>query len=184
VRLPGCVDEARNANTPHDVFSLFISDDILNIILTHTNQKIHDYLLSFTGKVQKWMRRTSMDEFCAVTRLLIYGGVSESSHEHIESLYKMDGTGGRVFPVIMVKNRFRFLLSVIRFDDKATRTERCLEDKMGSFRGMWDMFMGLCKSLYLVGLAVCIDEQLLPFRGRCGFRHNMPKKPCKCGIKM
>jgi hypothetical protein len=34
VRLPGCVDEATNANTPHDVFSLFISDDILNIILT------------------------------------------------------------------------------------------------------------------------------------------------------
>ena len=39
VRLPGCVDEAKNANTPQDAFSLFISDDILNIILTHTNQK-------------------------------------------------------------------------------------------------------------------------------------------------
>jgi hypothetical protein len=35
VRLPGCVDEAKNANT----FSVFISDDILNIILTHTNEK-------------------------------------------------------------------------------------------------------------------------------------------------
>ena len=39
VRLPGCVDEAKNANTPHDAFSLFISDDILNIILTHADQK-------------------------------------------------------------------------------------------------------------------------------------------------
>ena len=56
VRLPGCVDEAKNANTPHDAVSLFISDDILNIILTHTDNKIHDYLFSFTGKVQKWMR--------------------------------------------------------------------------------------------------------------------------------
>jgi len=72
VRLPGCVDETKNANTPHEDFSLFISDDILNIILTHTNQKIHDYLLSFTGKFQKRMRRTSLDEFCAVTGLLIY----------------------------------------------------------------------------------------------------------------
>jgi len=41
VRLPGCVDEAKTANTPQDAFSLFISDDILNIILTHTDQKIH-----------------------------------------------------------------------------------------------------------------------------------------------
>jgi hypothetical protein len=40
VGLPGCVDEAKNANTPHDAFSLFISDDILIIILRHTNQKI------------------------------------------------------------------------------------------------------------------------------------------------
>jgi len=87
------VDEAKNANTPHVVFSLLISDDVLNIILTHTNQKIHDFLFNFTGKFQRWMRRTSLDELRAVVGLLIYGGVFESSHEHIESLYKMNGTG-------------------------------------------------------------------------------------------
>jgi hypothetical protein len=38
VRLPGCVNEAKNANNPHDVFSLFISDDILNIKLTHQSK--------------------------------------------------------------------------------------------------------------------------------------------------
>jgi hypothetical protein len=74
------------------------------------------------------------------------------------------------------KNLFRFLSSVIRFDDKATRTERRLEDKMAALREISDMFTGLCKSLYLVGSAVCIDEQLLPFTGRCGFRQYMPKK--------
>jgi hypothetical protein len=49
------VDEAENANTPppHYAFTLFISDDILNIILTRTNQEIHDYLFTFTGNVQK-----------------------------------------------------------------------------------------------------------------------------------
>jgi hypothetical protein len=39
------------------------------------------------------MRRTSLDELCTVIGLLIYGGVFESSHEHTESLYKIDGTG-------------------------------------------------------------------------------------------
>ena len=78
VRLLGCVDETKNANTRHDAFSLFNSDDILNIILTHTNKKIHDYLFNFTGKIQKWMRRTSLDELRAVIGLLIYGGVFES----------------------------------------------------------------------------------------------------------
>jgi len=65
---------------------------------------------------------------------------------------------------------------MIRFEDKATRIECCLEDKMAAFREIWDMFIGLCKSLYLVGSAFCIDEHLLPFRGRCGFRQYMLKK--------
>jgi hypothetical protein len=69
-----------------------------NIILAHTNKKIRDYLFNFTGKVQKWMRRTSLDELRTVIGLLIYGGVFESSHEHIESLYKMIWTGRLVFP--------------------------------------------------------------------------------------
>jgi len=52
------------------------------------------------------------------------------SHEDIESLYKLDGTGRLIFPVVMAKNRFRFLLSMIRIDDNATRNERRLEDKI------------------------------------------------------
>jgi len=179
VRLSGCVDEAENANTPLNAFSRFIFHDILNIILTHTHQKIHDYLFNFTGKVQKWMQRTSLGELRFVIGLLIYGGVFESLHQHIQSLYKMDGTGKLDFPLVMAKNRSLFLLSVVRFYDKAKRTERRLEDKMATFREFWDMFIGLCKSLYLVGSAFCVDEQLLPFRGRCGFRQYMPKTPRK-----
>ena len=78
----------------------------MNIILTHTDQKIHYYVFSITGKIQKWMRRTSLDELRIVIGLLIYGGVFESSHEHIESLYKMDGTGRLIFPVVMAKKSF------------------------------------------------------------------------------
>ena len=29
-----------------------------------------------------------------------------------------------------------------------------------------------------------IDEQLIPFRGRCGFRQSIPKKPDKYGMKL
>ena len=84
----------------------------------------------------------------------------------------------------MEKNRFRFLLSMMRFDDKATRAGRHLHDKLAAFRKMWDKFVKICKLMYLVGTAVCIDEQLLPFGERCAFRQYMPKKPSKYGIKI
>ena len=73
---------------------------------------------------------------------------------------------------------------MMRFDDKATRAVPRLNDKLAAFRKKWDMFVEICKSMYLVGTAVCIDEQLLSFRGRCAFRQYMPKKLSKYEIKI
>ena len=114
---------------------------------------------------------------------MIYGGVFEFSHEHLES-YKMDGTGKLIFSAVIGKNHLQFLLSMIRFDDKATRAKRRFNDKLRLFCEVWDMFVETCNSMYLVGGLVCIDEQLLPFRGRCAFYQYMPKKPSKYVIKI
>jgi hypothetical protein len=81
VRLPGLWMKPKMQILHMMLFHFFISDDILNIILTNTNTKIHDYL-NFIGNVQKWMRKTSLHELCAVIGLLIYGGVFEPSHEY------------------------------------------------------------------------------------------------------
>ena len=45
------------------------------------------------------------------------------------------------------------------------------------------MVMQLPK-LYIPGPDVCVDEQLVAFRGRCGFRQYIPSKPAKYGIKI
>ena len=68
---------------------------------------------------------------------------------------------------------------MMRFDNKATRAKRRLNDKLTAFRKIWDMFVETYKSMYLVSDSVCIDEQLLPFQGGCAFRHYMPKIPSK-----
>ena len=104
------------------------------------------------------MREATSDEIRAVIGLMIYEGVFESSHENLESLYKVDGTGKLIFPAVMGKNRFRFLLSMMRFDDKAIRAVRRFDDKLAAFRKIWDLFVKICKSMYLVGTAVCINE--------------------------
>ena len=76
--LPGCQSQAKNANTPFDVFSLFISKNMLKIILYHTNQKIQKYLMNFNGSFQRRVHDITLDEIGAVIGLLIYGGVFES----------------------------------------------------------------------------------------------------------
>jgi hypothetical protein len=51
------------------------------------------------------MRRTPLDELRTLIGLSIYRGVFESSQEHKESLYKMDGTGRLVFTAIDILNQ-------------------------------------------------------------------------------
>jgi len=41
-----------------------------------------------------------------------------------------------------------------------------------------------CQTVYSPGENITIDEQLLAFRGRCGFRMHIPNKPAKYGIKI
>jgi hypothetical protein len=38
--------------------------------------------------------------------------------------------------------------------------------------------------MYSLGQNVTIDEKLEALRGRCGFKHNIPSKPNKYGIKI
>jgi len=65
---------------------------------------------------------------------------------------------------------FCFLLRCIRFDDRATRDERQKEEPFAPVSQIWEVFINNCKQRYCPGENITIDEQLLAFRGRCGFR--------------
>nr|XP_022906001.1 uncharacterized protein LOC111417842 [Onthophagus taurus] len=84
----------------------------------------------------------------------------------------------------MSRERFKFLLDCLRFDDKDTRDERKKSDALAAIRDIWDEFINQCRNLYRPSSYVTIDEQLLGFRGRCPFRMYIPNKPSKYGIKI
>ena len=140
--------------------------------------------MNFNNNRQCWIHDKTLNEIRVVIGLLIYGGVFEPLHEYLESLYKMNATGRLIFLAVMGKNCFRFLLLTMRFGDKVTRAKQRLIDKLAAFRKIWNMFVEICNSMYLVTGSVCIDEQLLPFQRRCAFLQYMPKKQSKFGIKM
>ncbi|UYV77202.1 hypothetical protein LAZ67_15000101 [Cordylochernes scorpioides] len=84
----------------------------------------------------------------------------------------------------MNERRFVFLLNVLRFDNRESREERRKDDKLAPIRELCELFIAKCSSLYTPGTNCTIDESLLNFRGRCGFKQYIPNKPAKYGIKV
>ncbi|XP_045073157.1 uncharacterized protein LOC123486044 [Coregonus clupeaformis] len=78
------------------------------------------------------------------------------------------------------------LLETPSLGDRQTRAERRAAgggDKLAAVREVWDKWVERLPLLYNPGPDVTVDEQLVPFRGRCPFRQYIPSKPAKYGIK-
>lgn len=94
------------------------------------------------------------------------------------------GSGHEIFRCVMSKYRFCTLLNYIRFDSGTDRQERLKSDRLAAVSHLFDKFIIICQQSYIPGPNICIDEMLIPFRGRCKFIIYMPKKPAKYGIKV
>ena len=77
-----------------------------------------------------------------------------------------------------------FLLRCIRFDNRATKDKRIKENPFAAVSKIWEAFINNCKQRYWPGENITINEQLLQFRGRCGFRMYLWSKPAQYGLKI
>lgn len=129
------------------------------------------------------IKNTDKLEIEAFIGLLYLQGLFKSGHEDLR-LWATDGTGRDLFRATMPLARFSFLLCCIRFDDETTRADRRKENKLAPISEMFDKFVTNSKQNYTPGDIMTVDEMLVPFRGRCGFRMFIPNKPAKYGIKV
>ncbi|KAJ7984140.1 hypothetical protein DPEC_G00364240 [Dallia pectoralis] len=156
-------------------FSLFITPRVEAIVLEATNRE---------GSRRHGDAWRGMDavELRAYAGLLILAGVYRSRGEAAASLW--DAESGRpIFRASMPLKVFYAYSSLLRFDDRETRPARRAVDKLAAVRELWDKWSARLPSLYNPVPDATVDEQLVPFRGRCPFRQYMPSKPARYGIK-
>lgn len=159
---------------PISSFALFLTDEIVKHIVSMTN-------LHGNRKIPGW-RDIDAEEFRAYVGLLVLSGVYRSKHESTKSLWS-EKWGRSIFRATMSEKRFKDINRALRFDDKLSRPPRRV-DKMAPFRKVWNMWTHRLEMLFSPDRDLCVDEQLVAFKGRCSFRQYMPKKPAKYGIKI
>lgn len=180
-QLPGVKGVARHKKTPMEIWSLFITDEMLEKIVFYSNLYIEQKRYPEQNRTA---RPTKIDELKALLGLLYISGVMKSNHRNITDLFRNDGMGVEIFRLTMSLERFKFLLRNIRLDNKITRPERQKFDKLAAVREFFDEFNGNLPKYFSLSQFATIDEMLWAFRGRCGFRVYIPSKPNKYGLKI
>lgn len=71
---------------------------------------------------------------------------------------------------IMSHNKYRELIKILWFDDKATRADRKSMDKFDQIREIFDLLNNTFLKNFTLGINVDIDEMFSLLRWRCSFK--------------
>ncbi|CAJ0962012.1 unnamed protein product [Ranitomeya imitator] len=124
--LPAVIGTARNAKTAVECWNSIFTDDILDSIVTYTNQYID--IIKDKYICNRTIKRTDEIELRAFFGLLYLAGAYRANRQSLEELWGKDGDGVEKFSLVMSINRFKILIRCLRFDDRTTRTERKTHD--------------------------------------------------------
>ena len=149
---PGLSAYSRNAKSHKEVFSLFLTDDMLLKIVDYTNLRIRNTISKAEAIIQK------SDKY-------IY-----SLNNHKVSHLFSERHGIPKFNACMSRNRFKFLLNHIAFDNFEDREERWEHDRFSAIREFFEH----CNENFAKSLApedyLSLDETLYPMRTQIGFK--------------
>lgn len=183
-KLQGPAVTLGNNPTPEEVWRLLITNEMVENIVKHTNIKLESMRSKISNKSDCTYKNTDTDEINALIGLFVLCSIFKSSRESLRSLFSTSSTGRPIFRATMTEKRCFVLTRALRFDDAASREERRKENPAAAVSEIFSTFILNCQTCYALGAHVCVDETLVPFRGRVRFLVYMPKKPAKYGIKL
>ncbi|XP_045126108.1 piggyBac transposable element-derived protein 4-like [Portunus trituberculatus] len=169
---------------PIDMFALFITDDILDTIVSQTNiysqQKINAAPLTRRSRLIAW-KPTTRNEIKKFLGIILYMGIvgmpDISSYWSKNKLY-----AGSYISSVMTRERFEILLRCIHFRDNSDVDDPL--DLLFKVRPMVTAIRDRWQAVYKPGPMVVIDESMVPFRGRSKVRQYIPGKAHKYGFKL
>lgn len=177
---------ARSADKPRKAWELFFSREMLLHIVEHTNNRIQNLKQRYREEILRdsrysFLGDTSEQEILAFIGLMYMRGLLSLNSHDVSVLFN-DKTGHPVFGATMSKNRFKFLLQNISFDDSETRPQRWNSDRFAAFREIFEMLNVNCARHVIPDDFLSLDETLYPMRVQISFKQFNPSKPAKYGL--
>lgn len=176
------------AHNPIDFFLLFFDEEVQNLLVTETNRYAQQQILkgiceeSITEHsiLSKWYA-TDANELMCFFGLIIWMGLDQKprlrDYFSTKVLYKSE------VPKLsrISRNRFEALLHFLHVSDN----ENCpTGDRLYKISPLVQMLNRKFQHICNPKEKVCIDETMVPFRGRLSFLQYIPGKRHKYGVKL
>ena len=173
-----------------DYLELYLTDDIVNHIVTETNRFANQFFESNQDKFEdsysgKWSE-TNILEMKKFFGLLVLMGIIHKPNIPMywstDSLYYTP-----IFSKVMTRDRFTLLQKFLHFNDNndvnydPDSPER---DRLHKVRPFIEMITERCRKVYYPGKNLSVDESLVLFKGRLHFKQYIKTKRARFGIKL
>jgi hypothetical protein len=182
-----------NLSQPFEFFKQFVTKDLLDHITFQTNlYNTQRATLGYKRAVRTKGPNTSYKQVKTVTEheiqqlfgIILYMGIHKLPNRR---MYWAMKTYVPLIASSMNRNRFEEILSVLHFNNNQEAIADPANpnyDKLFKLKPLIDHFRTVFKGSVTAETMQCIDEMMVPFKGRHGAKQYMPKKPCKWGYKL
>ena len=155
-------------------------------LVTYTNAKIAE-TKERVGEIadqypfQSYFKFVDDVDIYAVIGLMIIRGLLGLNNRQY-SIPFATIAGHPVFSATMSRDRFKFVVAHLTFDDVKQRPVLWKSDRFAALRAMFEKFNKNCSKWLEPSEFLSLDETLYPMRHQIAFRQYNPDKPAKYGL--
>ena len=160
-----------------EIFQLFVSENMVEHIVRETNNYYTTKTIPRHSRLMAWKNTTVTEMYRYFALSMLMSRVNKVS---IEEYWSTELLRTKSFPTIMTKDRYKSLLQMLHFHDNNETTN---QDALIKIRIIIDRLRNSFSIAFYPYKYLCIDENLLLFKGRCFFKQFIPSKRSRFGIK-
>lgn len=180
----GPIDAIRESyldRSPVEFFYIFFNDDVIDLIVTETNryaqQKINAGIQQ-KSRLHRW-KDTDAEEIKTFFAISLWMGLAR--FPKIVDYWRKNMLYSNKISEKMSRNRFELLLRTLHFSNNE---DAIANDRLAKLGPLLKLLTDKFRKVYIPEREVCIDETLVPFRGRLLFKQYIKNKRHKFGIKL
>ena len=171
-----------------DFLDIFLDEEFYNMITTQTNLYAFQFrekqtILSRYSRARNW-KDVTIDEMRQFIALQVLTGIVKKPE--ISQYWSTDAfLRSPIFNEAMPRNRLQSLNEFLHFNDNSKYDiHDTTRDRLYKVKLLVEYLVGKFKAAYTPDKNLSIDEQLLLWKGRLGFKQYIPNKGSRFGLKI